>query len=63
MHNTFIRKLMQALWNYIKIQKKRRGGKRQSAEQVAHKAAWAAVKKQYEKQGSKWLKKEQDEEG
>jgi hypothetical protein len=22
MHNTFIRKLMQALWNYIKIQKK-----------------------------------------
>ena len=38
---------------------KRRGGKRESAEQVAHKAAWAAVKKQYKKQGTEWLKKEE----
>ena len=30
---------------------KRRGGKKQSAEQVAHKTAWAAVKKKYGKQG------------
>ena len=37
---------------------KRRGGKRQSAEQVAHKAAWAAVKKQYKKKGNEWVKKE-----
>lgn len=38
---------------------KRRGGIRQSAEQVAHKAAWTAVKKQYKKQGNRWLKKEE----
>ena len=36
---------------------KRRGGKRQSAEEVAHKAAWAAVK-QYKKKGNEWVKKE-----
>lgn len=33
---------------------KRRGGKRQSPEEVAHKAAWAAVKKQYKKKGNEW---------
>ena len=38
---------------------KRRGGKRQSPEEVAHKAAWAAVKKQYKKKGNEWLKKEE----
>lgn len=37
---------------------KRRGGKRQSAEEVAHKAAWAAVKNKYRKKGDKWLRKE-----
>jgi cation transport regulator len=37
---------------------KRRGGKRQSPEEVAHKAAWAAVKKQYKKKGNEWVKKE-----
>ena len=37
---------------------KRRGGKRQSAEEVAHKAAWAAVKKKYEKKGNEWVKKD-----
>jgi cation transport regulator len=36
---------------------KRRGGKKQSAEEVAHKAAWAAVKKKYKKQGDEWVKK------
>src|ERR687887_339542 len=36
---------------------KRRGGKRQSPEEVAHKAAWAAVKKQYKKKGNEWIKK------
>ena len=36
---------------------KRRGGKSQSAEEVAHKAAWAAVKKKYKKQGDKWVTK------
>lgn len=37
---------------------KRRGGKKQSAEEVAHKAAWAAVKRDYTKKGNKWVKKE-----
>jgi cation transport regulator len=37
---------------------KRRDGKRQSSEEVAHKAAWAAVKKQYKKKGNEWVKKE-----
>lgn len=36
---------------------KRRGGKKQSSEEVAHKAAWAAVKKKYKKQGDEWVKK------
>ena len=37
---------------------KRRGGKRQSAEEVAHKEAWAAVKNKYRKKGDKWVRKE-----
>jgi cation transport regulator len=37
---------------------KRRGGKKQSAEEVAHKTAWAAVKNEYEKKGNKWVKSE-----
>ncbi|MBV9175547.1 MAG: ChaB family protein [Nitrososphaeraceae archaeon] len=41
---------------------KRRGGKKQSAEEVAHKAAWSAVKKQYRKKGNEWVKKEESEE-
>jgi cation transport regulator len=36
---------------------KRRGGKRQSAEQVAHKTAWSAVKRDYKKKGNQWVKK------
>jgi cation transport regulator len=27
-------------------------------EEVAHKVAWSAVKKEYEKQGDKWVKKD-----
>jgi cation transport regulator len=38
---------------------KRRGGKKESAEEVAHKVAWAAVKKEYEKEGEKWVKKKE----
>ncbi len=38
---------------------KRRGGKRQGVEQVAHKAAWAAVKKKYKKKGNEWIRKEE----
>jgi cation transport regulator len=36
---------------------KRRGGKSQSAEEVAHKTAWAAVKQKYKKQGDEWVRK------
>jgi cation transport regulator len=36
---------------------KRRGGKSQSREQVAHKVAWSAVKKEYKKEGDRWLEK------
>jgi cation transport regulator len=36
---------------------KRRGGRKQSAEEVAHKTAWAAVKRKYEKQGDAWVEK------
>ena len=38
---------------------KRRGGKKESTEEVAHKVAWAAVKKEYEKDGEKWVKKKE----
>ncbi len=38
---------------------KRRGGKKDSAEEVAHKVAWAAVKKEYTKDGDKWVKKDE----
>lgn len=45
-----------ALKQYHKPEK-RRGGRKQSVE-VAHKVAWAAVKKKYEKQGNNWVEKE-----
>ncbi len=37
---------------------KRRGGKSQSREQVAHKVAWSAVKTEYKKEGDRWEKKD-----
>ena len=43
-----------ALKQYQKPEK-RRGGKKQSAEQVFHKVAWAAVKKKYEKHEDTWV--------
>jgi cation transport regulator len=36
---------------------KRRGGKKESIEEVAHKVAWDAIKKEYTKKGDKWVKK------
>jgi len=37
---------------------KRRGGKKESKEEVAHKVAWSAVKKTYKKsEDDKWIKK------
>jgi cation transport regulator len=38
---------------------KRRGGKEESTEEVAHKVAWAAVKKEYTKENDKWVKKDE----
>ena len=37
---------------------KRRGDKKESVEEVAHKVAWAAVKKEYEKEDETWVKKD-----
>jgi cation transport regulator len=37
---------------------KRREGKHQSREQVAHKVAWSAVKKEYKKKGDRWVPKD-----
>jgi cation transport regulator len=37
--------------------KKRRGGGKEDLEEVAHKVAWAAVKKDYKKKGDEWIKK------
>jgi cation transport regulator len=37
--------------------KKRRGGKKESQEEVAHKVAWSAVKRTYKKDGDNWIKK------
>jgi cation transport regulator len=42
---------------HYSIPSKRRGGKRQSKDQVAHKVAWSAVKKEYKKKGDKWVAK------
>ena len=38
---------------------KRRGGKKDSVEEIAHKVAWSAVKKKYKKDNrdDKWAKK------
>jgi len=36
---------------------KRRGGAKEDVEEVAHKVAWAAVKKEYKKKGDEWVKK------
>lgn len=36
---------------------KRREGKQQSKEQIAHRVAWSAVKKEYKKKGETWVQK------
>ena len=42
-------------WDEYKDADQRRGD--DSREEVAHKVAWAAVKKEYEKKGDRWVKK------
>jgi len=43
--------------NQYENPKKRRGGAKEDVEEVAHKVAWAAVKKEYKKKGDEWVKK------
>lgn len=43
-------------WEQYDKPEERRGD--DSREETAHKVAWSAVKKQYEKQGDRWVKKE-----
>lgn len=43
-------------WKQYEDAEDRRGDDTQ--EEVAHKVAWAAVKNEYEKKGSRWVKKE-----
>ncbi len=42
-------------WEQYADPRKRRG--RESREEVSHKVAWAAVKKEYEKKGDQWVAK------
>ncbi len=45
-------------WEQYKEPEKRRGGQKQSREEVAFKVAWAAVEEEYKKDESgKWVKK------
>ena len=41
----------------ISKSRKKTWQKKQCAEEIAHKTAWAAVEKEYEKKGSKWVRK------
>jgi len=43
-------------WDEYKDPEERRGDA--SREETAHKVAWAAVKKEYEKRGDEWRKKD-----
>jgi cation transport regulator len=53
------RKAHKSALKQYKSPAKRRGGKSQSREQVAHKVAWSAVKKAgYKKEGDRWEKED-----
>jgi cation transport regulator len=58
MHNIFSKKAHASAIKEYKDPGKRRGGKKVSAEEVAHKVAWSAVKKEYKKKGDKLVKKD-----
>ena len=46
-------------WGEYDSPEERRGDA--TREETAHRVAWAAVKKSYEKQGDRWIKKEERE--
>lgn len=48
------RKAFNSAWEEYKNPEDRRGD--DSREEVAHKVAWSAVKKEYHKEGDKWVK-------
>ncbi len=51
-------KAFNSAWEEYKEPESRRGGPKQSREEVAFKVAWAAVEKEYKKDESgKWVKK------
>ena len=56
--STRTKKQIDSLPEHAQHPDKRRGGKSESAEEVAHKVAWAAVKRDYKKKGDKWVEKE-----
>lgn len=47
-------KAFNSAWDDYSDPKDRRG--KESREETAHKVAWAAVKKEYHKEGDKWVK-------
>lgn len=55
---TIFRKAYMAAYHEYKDPEKRRGGASESLEAVCAKVSWAAVKKEYEKQGDHWVKKQ-----
>lgn len=50
---TLYRKVFNNAWDEYADRAKRRGGA--SREETAHRVAWAAVKKSYEKRGARWV--------
>lgn len=48
------RKAFNSAWNEYKDPDDRRGN--DSREEVAHKVAWSAVKKEYHKDGDRWVR-------
>lgn len=48
-------KAFNSAWSEYSKPNRRRGRKKESQEQVAHKVAWAAVKKKYRKKGGRWV--------
>lgn len=48
------RKAFNSAWDEYKDPEERRGNS--GREEIAHKVAWAAVKKKYHKEGDQWVK-------
>ncbi|MFZ7127642.1 MAG: ChaB family protein [Desulfobacterales bacterium] len=53
---TIYKEAYNSAWEQYSDPDKRRGNA--SREETAHKVAWAAVKKKYEKKGGRWVRKD-----